>query len=111
MRTHSLKIIDDVQVTQTTNYPSQQVERIIGYSVQFIWTSSQDIDATIVLQASNDGENWDTINCASYNIIDKITTTRLFNLPEVYYKFFRPRVEVKVGTLLTLQANYFLKGI
>ena len=111
MRTHFLKIIDVTDVIALTNYASQQVERISGYSVQFIWTASKNIDAKIVLQASNDGENWDSIECASYLITDTITTTRLFNLPEVYYRYFRPRVEITAGTLTTLEAFYFLKGI
>ena len=98
MRTHSIKIINETNVTLTANYDSQQVERIHGYSVQFVWTATA-VDATIKLQASNDGTNWDDIAGASCTITNT-SDSKLFNLPEVYYRYFRPRVEVITGELL-----------
>ena len=113
MRTHFLKIVDVTDVTLPTNFDSQQIERIAGYSVQIIWTSTS-VDATFKLEASNDNANWDTITGTEFNIVNDsnslVSDSKLFNLPEVYYKFFRPSVSIIDGTLLTLEASYFLKG-
>ena len=99
---------EDTDIASTVNYATQQVEHIWGYSVQFIWTTTFS-DATIKLQASNDAENWDDITGASATI-GNVGDSKLFNCPEVMYKFVRARVEVVAGKLDTIKIITYIKG-
>lgn len=99
---------EETNVTSTTNHDSQQTEHVWGYSVQFIWTSTT-VQGAVKLQASNDNENWDDITGASYTIND-ISGSTLFNVPNVFYRFFRPRVEITSGALVTLKTITNIKG-
>ena len=95
-------------ITATTNFDSQQLEHMYGYSVQFIWTSTN-ADATLLLQASNNGTDWDNISYATQAILND-DSSKLFVVPEAMYRYVRARVEVSGGSIDTLEIATYIKG-
>ena len=95
-------------VSTTTNFDSQQLEHMYGYSVQFIWTSTT-VDATLCLQASNNGTDWEDIAYVSHDVFNT-SSSKMFVVPEAMYRFVRPRVVFNSGTLDTLEIAIYIKG-
>ena len=108
MRFQTKKIVDDTAITVSKNYESVQLDHIYGFSVHFVWASTT-ADATIQIQASNNNVNWDAIASAS-QVIANNSGNVLFNIPDVFYKYFRCVVTVTSGTVTTLEATYQIKG-
>ena len=61
------------------------------------------------MQASNTETDWDDISGA-FVAIDNNSGSKLFNMPDVLYKFYRVVVTVNTGTLSTLRAESYTKG-
>jgi len=108
MRFQNKKIFDESAVTSTINSVEVELNHIYGYSVQFIWTSTT-ASAIIKLQGSNDGTHWTNIVDATQVIADDNGNV-LFNEADVFYQFFRGRLDFTSGSVTTLEATYQTKG-
>ena len=109
MRVHTVtNNYTDVSAAET-EYWSQQTEHIWGYSIQFIWTAAG-VDGTGKLQASNDESNWDDITGTSF-AIGSGSNSKLFNCPDICYKYVRSVIEITTGTIETLKVIMYQKGV
>lgn len=79
-------------------------------SVQFIWSGANSATAEIIPQASNDGVNW--CDLASGTNIQKITVgsgCRMYNLPDLNYKWFRVSFSANSNTAGTASILTIMK--
>lgn len=109
MRVHSKKIVDETNITLSATYGSQQLDHIYGYSSQVVWSCSA-ASGIIILQASNNGTDWDDIPGTQIDV-ESVSGTKLFNFPDVFYKNCRVKVTMYTGALTSLVVENYMKGI
>jgi len=94
--------------TSSFNTAAIAVEEILNFSIQCIWTETGISGASVTIQGSNDGVNFNEDPDVSSVTISSDSST-MFNLSNRAYKEFRIAVTIGGGTLDTFIAHVHLK--
>jgi uncharacterized phosphosugar-binding protein len=97
------KLFDNYSMANAGNFNSSVIEikTITGYAVHVIWSGASATDANFLLQASNDGLNWVTIDTT---IINAASGQKLINIERAMYSYVRARFVKNSETSGTLSA-------
>lgn len=99
--------MDLAAVTANANGESQQLEYMTGFSFHCIWTATT-VSATVTVQCSNDGTNWEDVAGTTENITADGSV--MYNVSDVYYKYVRLQITYSSGTITTFVAKFYAKG-
>lgn len=103
-------IIQDTNITASQFSEVIDIRHIFGYSIQAEWTSTT-ASASVVIQGSNDGENFVSIG-SPVATINNNNGLELFNVTEEqYYGFMRISVDFTSGSVTSLIVTYGSKGV
>jgi len=108
MKVSSFQVFDATAVSFPTLSDSFQVEHLYTFSVQLTYTAEAHYSGQVILEASNDGENWTSIHCEDEA---GASGSLMLNVDQVGFRFFRINFKVITGTVNTLKAVAYCKGI
>lgn len=103
-----LSFVDSSADTVNFNSGALDIEEILNFSVQCIWTETSITGASVTIEGSNDGVTFSEDPDVSSVAITSDSNT-MFNLNLRAYKFFRIAVTIGTGTLDTFVAHVHLK--
>lgn len=102
-------ILSGTSITSNTDGETVEITNIYGYSVQVSWTSTI-ASATVILEESNDGENWVAVVGMS-QVISNDSDTVIMERSDVFTKYMRASLVYTSGTVDTLSIRINAKGI
>lgn len=76
------------------------------WSMQFAWTGVNAVDPTIILQASNDGTNFDTLSVFSTITLSTASGSSSVEKDDFPYKYIRIKVTKNTATAGTLTTKF-----
>lgn len=106
-------LFDEAEVTEDVVSAAIDMSRHEHFSVQFTWTSTN-ASASLVMEESNDGENWAVYDSTKNNTInnDNDTVIRTSNSTGAGLfeaRYLRAKVDYSSGTITTVKAVFFAK--
>ena len=109
MRVSDFKLLESTNIIDMTTYSSSfQLEHLYGFSIAITFTGDSNFTGAFILQASNDDLNWADIDTHSSS---GTGGTCIFNVTDVFYKHVRLKISKTTGTILTLTAQVYGKGV
>jgi len=100
--------VDEVVTNETTNGEAIDISHIYGYSVYASWSGST-ISGSIKLQASLDNASWIDITSSSQTI--NSADSYLWNVTDAFYKYFRVVATSDDANAITVNAQFYAKGV
>jgi len=97
-------IIEDAAITADQQSEAIEMLHLHGFSIQVEWTSTT-AAATVQIEVSNDGVIWIPL-ASPTQAISNDSGTVMFNVIDVYYKFFRLDIDTVTGSITTFKATY-----
>ena len=96
--TGTSKILNQQAVLESVDYIGDpiDVQLLEGLSLQFIWDGVDDITGILTLEASNNCETFDPIECTPVDITGT-SGSHTYNIWRMEYRFLRVRIALSVG--------------
>lgn len=106
-------IIDTSAVTADVTSAVVDMSRHEHFSVQWTWTSTT-ASAALVIEESNDGENWAVFDSTKNNTINNDSSTEIRTSNDTgsglfEAKYLRAKLDYTSGTITTIKAVLFAK--
>lgn len=86
---------------------SYPLEHLIGFSVQNTYQSNSNFLGRLIIQISDDEENWSDLVSKT---IEYLGCSVTFNVREIFSKFMRIKLAIDAGTLTNLTSKVYAKG-
>ena len=100
--------VAEVVTNETTNGEAIDISHIYGYSVYADWAGTT-IAGSIKLQASLDNSSWIDITSSSQTI--NSSDSYLWNVTDAFYKYFRVVAISSNANAITVNAQFYAKGV
>lgn len=103
------KMHDAVAMTANNNSDAVEALYVDAGSIQVVWATADAVDATVTMQSSHDGTNWDDIPSGAVTL-DAASGSKSINLTNVNYPWIRAAFAFGSNTTGTVTTRYAFKS-